>query len=198
MAHINLLPWREARRKEQQRQFLSLLVFTVVLAGLIMLYVHFQFSGLISYQNQRNEYLQSQIVVLQKRIKDIKELKSTKAKLLARMNIIQQLQRSRPEVVHLFDQLVRTLPNGVYLTSVVQKGALLTVQGVAQSNARVSEYMRNLDASQWLGDPRLDVIQTKKMDENRVSLFTLRVIQRTGKHDAGKGGDKRVAAGGGR
>lgn len=198
MAHINLLPWREARRKEQQRQFLSLLVFTVVLAGLIMLYVHFQFSGLISYQNQRNEYLQSQIVVLQKRIKDIKELKSTKAKLLARMNIIQQLQRSRPEVVHLFDQLVRTLPNGVYLTSVVQKGPLLTIQGVAQSNARVSEYMRNLDASKWLGDPRLDVIQTKKMDENRVSLFTLRVSQRTGKHDTGKGGDKKVAAGGGR
>ena len=198
MAHINLLPWREARRKEQQRQFLSLLVFTVVLAGLIMLYVHFQFSGLISYQNQRNEYLQSQIVVLQKRIKDIKELKSTKAKLLARMNIIQQLQRSRPEVVHLFDQLVRTLPNGVYLTSVVQKGPLLTGQGVAQSNARVSEYMRNLDASKGLGDPRLDVIQTKKMDENRVSLFTLRVSQRTGKHDTGKGGDQKVAAGGGR
>ncbi|MDE2089862.1 MAG: PilN domain-containing protein [Gammaproteobacteria bacterium] len=198
MAHINLLPWREARRKEQQRQFLSLLVFTVVLAGLIMLYVHFQFSGLISYQNQRNEYLQSQIVVLQKRIKDIKELKATKAKLLARMNIIQQLQRSRPEVVHLFDQLVRTLPNGVYLTSVVQKGALLTVQGVAQSNARVSEYMRNLDASKWLGDPRLDVIQTKKVDNNRVSLFTLRVSQRTGKPDTGKGGDQKVAAGGGR
>ena len=198
MAHINLLPWREARRKEQQRQFLSLLVFTVVLAGLIMLYVHFQFSGLISYQNQRNEYLQSQIVVLQKRIKDIKELKSTKAKLLARMNIIQQLQRSRPEVVHLFDQMVRTLPNGVYLTSIVQRGPLLTVQGVAQSNARVSEYMRNLDASKWLGDPRLDVIQTKKMEGNRVSLFTLRVSQRTGKHDTGKGGDKKVAAGGGR
>ncbi len=193
MARINLLPWREELRKERQREFIIALAGGAVLAGLIVLLAHMQVSSMISYQNSRNQYLQQQIAMLDHRIHKIKDLESTKKKLLARMEIIQRLQHSRPEVVHLFQELVTTLPNGVYLKSVAQHGDALTLQGVAQSNARVSEYMRRLDATRWLTNPRLDVIRTHATPEGRVSDFTLQVSEVMPKNeDAGKRASRRV------
>lgn len=195
MARINLLPWREELRKERQREFVTALAGGAVLAGLVVLLIHMQVSGMIGYQNSRNQYLQHQITRIDGRIRKIKNLESTKKKLLARMEIIQRLQHSRPEVVHLFQEMVTTLPNGVYLRGIAQHGSGLTIQGVAQSNARVSEYMRRLDATQWLTNPRLDVIHTHSSSEGRVSDFTLQVSEvmpkdedARGKHARRRGG----------
>ena len=178
MAHINLLPWREELRKEQKKQFAILSMLTVVLAGMVLLYAHLYIGGLLDDQNARNEYLKTETAALDQRIKEIKDLETTRAKLQARINIIQQLQRSRPSVVHLFDELARTLPNGVYLTGITQKDLSVTVTGVAQSNARVSAFMRNVEDSKWIGSPKLDVISSKSQDQHaRTNDFTLLVTQ---------------------
>ncbi len=178
MAHINLLPWREELRKEQKKQFAILSLLTVVLAGLVLLYAHLYIGGLLDDQNARNEYLKTETAALDQRIKEIKDLETTRAKLQARINIIQQLQRSRPSVVHLFDELARTLPNGVYLSGIAQKDLGVTVTGVAQSNARVSAFMRNVEDSKWIGSPKLDVISSKTQDQHaRSNDFTLLVTQ---------------------
>jgi type IV pilus assembly protein PilN len=189
MARINLLPWREELRKERQREFITALAGAAVLAGLVVLLVHMRVSGMIGYQNSRNQYLQQQTTRLDGRIHKIKDLESTKTKLLARMAIIQRLQHSRPEVVHLFQEMVTTLPHGVYLKGIVQKGDGLKIQGVAQSNARVSEYMRRLDATRWLINPRLDVIRTHATADGRVSDFTLQVGETMPKNE-GTGGKR--------
>ena len=177
MARINLLPWREQLRKERQKQFLVMLGSVIGVAAALVVYAHFHVSGMIDNQNARNRYLEQELKTLDKQLEEIKELESTKASLLARMNIIQQLQRSRPQVVHLFDELVTTLPEGVYITDVKQSGNALVVNGIAQSNARVSAYMRNIEASEWLTNPRLDVIETKQVDGVRRSDFVLRADQ---------------------
>ncbi len=177
MAHINLLPWREELRKQKQQQFAVIAGGTAVLGALLVLLAHMQMEGLIESQNQRNKFLQAEISKLDKKIARIRDLEKTKTALLARMDIIQQLQRSRPQSVHLMDELVRTLPDGVYLNKITQKGASLTLAGVAQSNARVSAYMRNIDNSEWLGNPKLDVIETKEDDRRRTAQFTLRASQ---------------------
>jgi type IV pilus assembly protein PilN len=178
MAHINLLPWREELRKEQKKQFSILSLLTIVLGGLVVLYAHLYIGGLLDDQSARNEYLKSETAALDQRIKEIKDLETTRAKLQARINIIQQLQRSRPSVVHLFDELARTLPNGVYLTGIAQKDLGVTVTGVAQSNARVSAFMRNVEDSKWIGSPKLDVISSKGQDQQaRSNDFTLLVTQ---------------------
>ncbi|MGD2073306.1 MAG: PilN domain-containing protein [Gammaproteobacteria bacterium] len=180
MAHINLLPWREELRKQKQQQFAVVSAGTGILAALLVLLVHMRVEGMIEQQNARNSFLQSEIAELDKRIKKIKDLEKTKSALLARMDIIQQLQHSRPQSVHLMDELVFTLPDGVYLEKILQKGSSLTVNGIAQSNARVSAYMRNIDGSQWLGDPKLDVIETKDAERRRNAEFILRAKQVTG------------------
>ncbi|HKJ22148.1 MAG TPA: PilN domain-containing protein [Gammaproteobacteria bacterium] len=179
MTCINLLPWREMQRKERRRQFASVAFGAVVLMGAIVLYVHMHMDGLIDHQQGRNAFLQKQIKQVDAQIKEIKDLESQRKKLLARMNIIQQLQSNRPQIVHLFDEMVKTLPDGVYLTRMKQSGNSLEVKGAAQSNARVSAFMRNLDASKWLTKPRLDVIQADKtkQEKARVSKFTLQVKQ---------------------
>ena len=146
MAHINLLPWREELRKQKQKEFGIIAGGSVVLAGLIVLLAHFHVDGLINNQNQRNAYLESEIAILDKRIGRIKELEAMKQNLLARMNVSQELQGSRPESVHLLDELVRTLPEGVHLNKFTQKIKALTMTGMAESNARVSDYMRKIDA----------------------------------------------------
>ncbi len=179
MAHINLLPWREELRKEQKQQFAIMSLLTIVLACFVLLYAHLYIGGMLDDQNARNEYLKTETAALDQRIKAIKDLEGTRAKLQARINIIQQLQRSRPGVVHLFDELARTLPNGVYLTGITQKDQTVTVTGVAQSNARVSAFMRNVDESKWIGSPRLDVISSKTQDHQaRSNDFTLLVTQK--------------------
>jgi type IV pilus assembly protein PilN len=181
MATINLLPWREELRKQKQREFVIMASGGAIVAALIVLLGHFHIAGLIDNQNQRNTYLQSQIEILNERIGRINELEKMKADLLARMNVIQELQRSRPESVHLMDELVRTLPDGVYLQTFAQKGRSLEMTGVAQSNARVSDYMRNIDASEWLTGPRLNQIKTTEVNHTRIANFSLRGNQKTHK-----------------
>ena len=177
MAHINLLPWREELRKEKQQQFAVVAGGSAVLGGLLVLLIHMQMEGLIETQNTRNQFLENEISLLDKKIAKIKDLEKTKTALLARMDIIQQLQHSRPQSVHLMDELVYTLPDGVYLDKITQKGNALTVTGIAQSNARVSAYMRNIDGSEWLGQPKLDVIETKDDKQRRNAEFVLRANQ---------------------
>jgi len=191
MAKINLLPWREEIRKQKQRDFVISAAGGALLAALIVLLAHFHIDGLIENQNLRNDFLKTQITVLDERIGRIKELEKMKADLLARMNVIQELQRSRPESVHLMDELVRTLPDGVYLKSFQQRGRDLDMAGVAQSNARVSDYMRSIDASDWLTAPRLVQITTTEKDRTRVANFNLRGKQKTHKpqdDEAGQNG----------
>lgn len=181
MAHINLLPWREELRKQKQQQFAVVAAGSAIVGGLLILLVHMQMEGLIDKQNNRNSFLETEIAELDKKIERIKTLEKTKTALLARMDIIQQLQRSRPQSVHLMDELVFTLPDGIHLKNISQKGATLTVKGVAQSNARVSAYMRNIDDSSWLGEPKLDVIETKdkKQQTRRDAEFVMRAKQVT-------------------
>ena len=172
MPRINLLPWREERRKLRQRQF-NIIMGAVGAAGAFTVFL--AWAGMdtaIANQNARNAYLTDQIKLMDDKISQIKDLQDTKQRLLARMQIIQQLQESRPVEVHLFDQLVKTLPPGVYLTSIVQDGSKLTLQGVAESSARVSTYLRNIDGSPWLGDPNLVVVQ-KDSSKSGSQAFTI-------------------------
>lgn len=175
---INLLPWREMRRKEQDRQLLSIGVGAWILMGLVIFYAHLHVTGLIENQSKRNEFLNTEIKKVEEEIKEIRELQAARNALLARMRVIQQLQMDRTQVVHLFDELVRKTPEGVYLMTLKQAGQTLTLTGAAQSNARVSAFMRNLDASDWYTKPELDVINVKAKGSERVSEFTLRVNQK--------------------
>jgi type IV pilus assembly protein PilN len=161
MPRINLLPWREQQRKERKLALGVAIGGAAVAAALVTLGVNLFYNALISGQQDRNERLQAEIRELDKQIERINTLETQKQNFIARMQIIEKLQRSRPEVVHLFDELVRTLPDGTYLTLLEQNKARLKIQGVAQSSTRVSTFMRNIDASEWLRNPELEVIETK-------------------------------------
>ena len=187
MTRLNLLPWRDLRQKEQDRQLLSIGAGAWILMGLVIFYAHLHVTGLIENQQKRNEFLQNEIKKVDEEIKEIKELQAARAALLARMRVIQQLQMDRTQIVHLFDDLVRKLPEGVYLTSLKQAGQIITLTGNAQSNARVSALMRNLDASDWYTKPDLDVINVKTKGNDRVSEFTLRVSQKVKEEKDGAG-----------
>jgi len=176
MAHINLLPWREEQRHEQTRQFATITVLSLVLTGAVMFLVHVTFDNQISHQKARNKILQDEIDTLDASLKQISDLEDTKEQLLARMDVIQSLQQRRPQIVHLFDDFVRTVPEGIFLTSIKQEGDLLTINGVAESNGRVSAYMRNIDASDWMATPKLKVIETRE-GTLRSSNFTLETSQ---------------------
>ncbi|WP_420007670.1 PilN domain-containing protein [Xanthomonas sacchari] len=185
MAKINLLPWRAERRKQREREFYSMLGLAafagVLLAGLIWFYYDLQISG----QNERNAYLQTEIEKVQAQNKEIDTLDEKKRRLLARKQVIEELQAKRSQMVHLFDSLVRTIPDGVVLTSVKQEGDMLTLEGRSQSNARVSTYMRNLEGSGWMTNPELTVIEAKAQEKEAKGpivdtkalpyVFTLRV-----------------------
>jgi type IV pilus assembly protein PilN len=177
MTRINLLPWRETRRKEQQRQFFSIAAGAVILMGMTLLYVHLHMSSLIEGQEQRNRFLQDEIAKVEEKIAEIRALETKKQQLLARMDIIQQLQTRRPEIIHIFDELVRAVPSGMYLTGITQTGQVIVIEGSAQSNARISTLMRNLDGSDWFNDPKLDVIEADSRETARVSKFKLTVRQ---------------------
>ena len=161
MAHINLLPWRDQLRKERQKNFFITLAIAAVVAGLAVAAVHFHIQTLIDFQESRNNRLQQEIAAADKKIKEIEQLEKRKADLIARMQIIEQLQASRPEAVHVFDEMVQTIPDGVHLNKFSYKGKSISLDGEAQSNARVSTYMRNLDGSPWLKDPRLGQIEKR-------------------------------------
>lgn len=162
MPSINLLPWREEQRKVRKQTFQLRLVLSVIVGIAVLILVWFGLNNAISNQNERNVYLKGQIQQIDKQIADIKTLKKKKSQMLARMHIIEQLQNSRMASVHLFDQLVKTLPPGIYLTGVTQRNDKISIRGVAQSSARVSTYMRNIDASPWMNDPNLQVVQKDK------------------------------------
>ena len=172
MAHINLLPWREEQRQEQTRQFATVTVLSLILTGAVLFMIHVTFSNQIDHQKYRNKMLKTEINTLDVSLKQIAALEETKEQLLARMDIIQSLQQQRPQIVHLFDDFVRTVPEGIYLTQIKQQDEQLTIKGVAESNGRVSAYMRNIDASEWMATPKLKVIETRK-GTLRSSDFTL-------------------------
>jgi len=179
MARINLLPWRQERRAEQQRQLLTITGLSVILMLLIIVAVHLEIARQINSQNSRNHYVQTEINKVDKQLSEINNLEKSKKQLLARMKIIQQLQQNRPEIVHLFDEIARQIPEGVYLRSFSQTGKQLKLEGVAQSNARVSAFMRNISSSDWMADPKLDVIQTDKSKKNseNTRIFVLHARQ---------------------
>ena len=180
MPRINLLPWREELHKQRQQEFAILALFAMAAMGVVVFGVHLYLQQLTDFQQQRNDYLQEQIASLDKKIKEIIDLDREKERLLARMNIIQKLQSSRPEIVHVVDALVQTLPEGVYYKKITQKANSLSMEGDAQSNARVSSLMRNLESSEWFENPNLVEIKAAKVksgavSEARLSSFKLTV-----------------------
>lgn len=176
MAHINLLPWRENLRKQRKRNFFLQLLGAVVVAFLALVLWHMQVQDQIEYQKNRNAFLKSEIAKVDKKIREIKDLEKRRAELIARMNVIQQLQVSRPQVVHLFDELVKTIPEGVYLEKLSQVGDQVTLEGWAQSNARVSAYMRNIDKSEWVKDADLKIIQNKNKKKAKLGMSQFRLV----------------------
>ena len=179
MPSINLLPWRQALRQRRKKEFFIGIVASIALAALVTLLAHLTVSSMIDSQHRRNDLLKAEIVELDKAIEQIVALEEQKDRMIARMEVIDTLQSSRPEVVKLFDQVVATLPEGVYLTSAKQSGRKIEFNGVAQSSTRVSAFMRNIDASETLSAPELKVIQTGK-DSGPGSQFTLFANLRAG------------------
>jgi type IV pilus assembly protein PilN len=175
MARINLLPWRAERRKQRQKDFLTMLGLSALGAALVAFLIVNYYSRQISGQNERNQYLQQKITEVQKQIDEIAALDEKKAKLLKRKEIIEDLQSDRSQMVHLFDSLVRTIPDGVVLTSVKQEGDKLSLEGRSQSNARVSTYMRSLEGAGWMTKPELSIIEAKEGDPGLPFVFSLSV-----------------------
>jgi type IV pilus assembly protein PilN len=173
MPRINLLPWREQERKVRRREF------TVAAGGAVFAAIIFTLGGKLLYsswtdtQNEKNNLLKKEIVKLDAQIADIQDLENRKQRLVARMEIIEKLQRKRPEIVHLFDEIVKTVPEGIYLTGIKQTGNRLEIHGVAQSSTRVSTFMRNIDSSAWMDNPQLQVVETSKDSPTGGSSFTL-------------------------
>lgn len=155
MARINLLPWRERERERRKKDFGVYLIMTIAAAGAILGGVHFYFNAAIDDQNDVNAYLRDQIKLLDQKIVEIRELQEQKEALTARMSVIQELQGNRPVIVRLFDELVRTLPEGVYYNSITRTNDVIALEGVAESNSRISALMRDLDTSDWFADPDL-------------------------------------------
>ena len=177
MPRINLLPWREEERKQKQRDFMIALVGAIVAAVGVVFATMFIYSQIIDNQRARNQRLEAEIAELEKSISEIEGLERQKERLLARMEIIEQLQRSRPEIVHLFDEITRQLPEGVYFTGMQQTGTTVTLQGVAQSSTRVSALMRQLDGSDWLTDPSVTRVETTENGPARQAEFVVNVRQ---------------------
>jgi type IV pilus assembly protein PilN len=175
MARINLLPWRAERRKARQKEFVSMLGLAALGGVLASFLIVSWYSARIGNQTGRNEYLRGEITKVDTQIKEIEELDKKKGKLLARKEVIEQLQANRSQMVHLFDSLVRTIPDGVTLTSIKQEGEILTLGGRSQSNARVSTYMRNLEGSGWMTGPDLNVIEAKAGNAGLPYEFNLKV-----------------------
>jgi type IV pilus assembly protein PilN len=175
MIPINLLPHREERRKAQQRQFAVMALSTMAIGAGVVILVHGFFAQRIENQNERNRYLDNQIVELDKQIDEIRKLKEQTQAMLERKKVVESLQSNRTEAVRLMDQLVRQLPDGLYLKSVKQTGDLVNVIGYATSNARVSTLMRNFEASPWLESPQLLEIKAARVAGTNVSEFSLNI-----------------------
>lgn len=174
MAKINLLPWRDDLRAKQQQDFVASIGAAVLVTCLVLLLVYMYVEGLKEYQTSRNQLLKNEIAVLDKKIAEIKDIEQKKNRLLTKIDVIQKLQESRPEIVHLFDELAKSTPEGVYLTKFVQVDANLTMDGKAESNARVSAFMRAIDSSLWLNSPNLSVIKGQGKNNDEMNDFSLK------------------------
>ena len=175
MTKINLLPWRQERRAQRQKEYLTVLGLSGLVAAAVAFGVITYYDGLIVNQNDRNAFLTAEIQALDAKIAEIAELEKKRDHLLNRKQVIEQLQANRSQMVHLFDQLVRTIPEGVRLNSIKQNGESLTLDGMAQSNARVASYMRSLEGSGWMTAPDVSIIEAKGTDKLMPYQFTLSV-----------------------
>jgi type IV pilus assembly protein PilN len=200
MPRINLLPWREEERKERKLAFVVALMGATIASLVAAFAGYLLLNSMIDSQGQRNERLKTEIKLLDKQIEEINNLESAKQKFIARMEIIEKLQRSRPEIVHLFDEIVRQLPEGVYLTSVKQTEKRLKFDGVAQSSTRVSAFMRNIDGSEWLRNPDLEVVETRagQTGGSSFTLFADQVSTVSEDDKAAGANPKKLASAGGR
>ena len=194
MARINLLPHREERRKRARKHFFVIAGGTALLGALIVVAMHGFYAAKIDTQAERNRFLKSEVAKLDKEIAEINKLKDEIQALLARKQVIETLQADRAQTVHLLDELVRQMPEGVYLKSVTQKGLSVNLLGYAQSNARVSTLMRNIESSPWLANPSLVEVKASTVEKRRVAEFNLNFqLKRTEVTDAGKAPPKPAA-----
>ncbi|MEE9326462.1 MAG: PilN domain-containing protein [Cocleimonas sp.] len=178
MSGINLLPWREAARKKSQQQFVMSVVGALAIGAVVIGAGYTYMEGRISYQNERNAYIETEIKRLNKKIAEIKTLDDNKKALLDRIGIIEKLQSTRPGIVHMFDEMVNALPKGLYLTKLVQENNKIKLEGKAESSARVSSYMNRLNSSPWLKSSALNTIKVDPKDkESRLRYFKLNVKQ---------------------
>lgn len=174
MARINLLPWRAEQKKQKQKDFFIAGLIALAITVLIQLAIHMYYEDAKAYQESRNQYLKSEIAIVEKKIQEIRAIEEKKKQLLTKIDVIQKLQGSRPLIVRLFDELAKTAPDGVYLTSFTQTDDRLTFNGKAESNARVSAFMRSIEASSWMHSPSLQIIQAKdKTKVEQLSDFVL-------------------------
>ena len=177
MPRINLLPWREAERKKRQRDFGVAAGGALVGAIAVVMLTMLVYNQMTENQRARNDRLKVEIAELEKSITEIDGLERQKERLLARMEIIEELQKSRPEIVHLFDEITRQLPEGVYLSGLKQTGSRIELRGAAQSSTRVSALMRQMDASEWLDDPEVERVETRQSGSSRQSDFVVYLKQ---------------------
>ncbi len=186
MIRINLLPHREEKRKARRQQFYSLLGMVTVLGALVVFLGYTVISGYVAAQDSKNDFLKKEIAVLDKEIEQIKGLKEQTQALLARKQVIESLQRDRAEAVRLLSELVKQMPEGVYIRSLKQDGIKVLLSGYAQSNARVSTLMRNVEASPWLEKPNLIEIKAVTVEKRRLNEFSLEVFLKRAPDDGGK------------
>lgn len=175
MAQINLLPWREERRQERKKEFITTCALVAALAVGLVLLADRVVNSQIDNQKARNQYLADNIKILDEQVAEIRELQKKRNQLIERMRVIQELQGNRPIIVRVLDQLVRTVPDGVFYTSLKTKDKTITIDGVAESNNRVSSLMRRLDASDWLANPSLDRVRAAPQFGEQANTFNLKV-----------------------
>lgn len=175
MAQINLLPWRDERRQELKKEFLGVIAFVLALAVALVLFGDRVVNSQIDGQKARNAYLREHIAVLDKQVAEIRDIQKKRNQLLDRMRVIQELQGNRPIIVRILDQLVRTVPDGVFYTNLAARNKVINIRGIAESNNRVSSLMRRLDASDWLADPNLDAVRAAPEYGEQATTFNLTV-----------------------
>lgn len=189
MARINLLPWRDERRAEQKKQFLIILGIVALVAVLITLIAQSVVSSVVDNQESRNRYMETKISELDDQVKEIRELDKKRRELLDRMKIIQELQGNRPVIVRVFDEIVRTVPDGVFYTDLTRQGGKIELTGVAESNNRISSLMRNLDSSEWFKSPNLTSVDARPEFGEQASQFSLSFEITTPSEEATEGAE---------
>ncbi|WP_347331489.1 PilN domain-containing protein [Marinimicrobium locisalis] len=190
MARINLLPWREAYREEKKKEFIGVLVFVVVVACLIGYLWVSTVQSSIADQNERNRLLKTEIAALEAAVQEIRELREKREELLARMRVIQDLEGTRPVIVRYFDDMVRAIPDGVYLTRMQRTGEVIQLEGIAESNNRVSSFMRNLDESDWFAAPNLSSVTAAPEQGEQANAFRMSVRTSAPAEDGDAEGDE--------